>query len=251
MKEQQQSHPISESEDIGPFRITNPMEICYVLRSLTQRESFLTVYFNGGRDLLLTRILDADAKSGTFLFDLGGNPDSNQALYKTDKALFVASPEGVKIQFSTSQIRSGTFEGQPCFVAPLPPDLIKLQRREFFRLPTPIASPYTCQLQWPEGPAIKVELHDVSLGGAGLWFSAEYRSLLQQGVKIERASFDFGRAGYMSIDFEIRNSHSVVNRNGQTLYIVGVRFINLSRTQEASLQRLISQLERERKVLLG
>jgi len=251
MTENNTAQPISEAEDIGPFRITSPVEITYVLRSLTQRSSFLTVYFNSGRDLMLTRILDADAKSGRFLFDLGGSESSNQALLKADKALFVANPEGVKIQFSTAKVTMGVFEGKPCFIAPLPADLVKLQRREYFRLPTPIANPYTCQLHWPQGPQLVLDLHDVSLGGAGLWFPVEYRNLLAQGMHIERAGFDFGRAGNMSIDFEVRNWHSVTNRNDQTQYILGVRFINLSRTQEASLQRLISQLERERKALLG
>jgi flagellar brake protein len=251
MTENNPAQPIPEAEDIGPFRITSPVEISFVLRSLTQRASFLTVYFNNGRDLMLTHILDADAKTKRFLFDLGGSELSNQALLKADKALFVANPEGVKIQFSTAQVRTGVFEGKPCFVAPLPADLIKLQRREYFRLPTPIASPYTCRVQWPDGPELLIDLHDVSLGGAGLWFPAEYRHLLVPGIRIERAGFDFGRAGHMTIDFEVRNWHSITNRNNQTQYILGVRFINISRNQEASLQRLISQLERERKALLG
>ncbi len=55
----------------------------------------------------------------------------------------------------------------------------------------------------------------------------------------------------MRVDIEIRNCRSLVGRQGQMQYIVGVRFIHLGRAQEASLQKLISHLERERKALLG
>ncbi|SFN53298.1 c-di-GMP-binding flagellar brake protein YcgR, contains PilZNR and PilZ domains [Formivibrio citricus] len=243
--------PISEAEDIGPFRLASAAEVGFVLRTLAQRNDFVSIYFNSGRDMLLTRILDVDIKARTFVFDLSGHAQSNAALTKTDKAVFVATPDGVKIQFSTSEIRQVDFEGRPAFRAPFPPDLIKLQRRDFFRLPTPISNPYCCRLPIGDGDSMRLDVLDISLGGVGVRFSEAQVGKIEIGLKFSQVEFDFGPGGVMRINVEVRNRRAVVNRQGQTQYAVGMRFLGLSRAQEASLQRLISQLERERKALLG
>lgn len=245
------NRPISDAEDIGPYRLSSPLEVGFVLRSLVQRADFITVYFNGGRDLLLTRILHADAKSHMFVFDLGGHAQSNVALTKAEKAVFVATPEGVKIQFSTNNITLVDYENRPAFMAPFPADLIKLQRREFFRLLTPISNPYCCRLPLADDESQRLDVRDISLGGVGVWLPEAKIGKIEIGLKFSQVTFDFGPGGVMRIDVEVRNCRPVANRQGQTQYIVGMRFSGLSRTQEASLQRLISQLERERKGLIG
>ncbi|MBS1156713.1 MAG: hypothetical protein H6R07_2637 [Proteobacteria bacterium] len=245
------ARPIPESEDIGPYRLSSPVEVGFVLRSLAQRADFVTVYFNSGRDLLLTRILDANLKAREFIFDLSGHRASNVALQRVEKAVFVAMPEGVKVQFSTGPIREISYEGEPAFAAPFPPDLIKLQRREFFRLVTPRSNPYICRLPLKSDDPVRLEVHDISLGGAGMWFPAASIGKIDIGMKFQQVMFDFGPGGVMRVDVEVRNCRPVVNRQGQTQYIVGVRFSNMSRAQEASLQKLISLLERERKALIG
>lgn len=245
------ARPISEAEDIGPFRLTSAGEVGFVLRSLAQRNDFVSIYFNSGRDMLLTRILDVDIKARTFVFDLSGHSQSNAALTKADKAVFVATPDGVKIQFSTTEIRQVDHEGRPAFCAPFPPDLIKLQRRDFFRLPTPISNPYYCRLPIGDGDLVRLDVLDISLGGVCVRFSESQVGKIEIGLKFPQVEFDFGPGGGMRINVEVRNRRAAVNRQGQTQYMVGLRFLGLSRSQEASLQRLISQLERERKALLG
>lgn len=244
-------HPISEAEDIGPYRLTAPTEIGFVLRSLAQRGDFVSISFNSGREMLLTRILDVDLKAREFVFDLSGHEQSNLALTKTEKAIFMAAPEGVRVQFVTRHVRRVSHEGQPAFAAPFPADLIKLQRRDYFRLQTPISSPYLCRLAVPGCEPLRLEVHDVSLGGVGIWCPENRIDKLEVGLKLAQVTFDFGPGGVMRIDVEVRNRRPIVNRQGQTQYLIGLLFCNLARTQEAALQRLISQLERERKALLG
>ena len=83
------ARPISEAEDIGPYRLASPLEVGFILRSLVQRADFVTIYFNGGHDMMLTRILDVDMKAHRFVFDLSGHGPSNEALQKAEKAVFV------------------------------------------------------------------------------------------------------------------------------------------------------------------
>jgi len=227
------------------------VEVGFVLRTLAQRADFVTAYFNSGKDMLLTRILDVDLKARRFIFDLSGHEASNVGIQKAEKVVFIAMPDGVRVQFSTNRIQSTMHEGQPALSAPFPPDLIKLQRREFFRLPTPLSSPYFCRLILNNDDALRLELRDISLGGAGMWFPATHIDLIDLGMKFPQVVFDLGPGGVIRFDIEVRNYRSVENRQGQTQYIVGVQFCNLSRSQEANLQKLISHLERERKALIG
>lgn len=243
--------PIPESDDIGPYRLSSPVEVGFVLRTLAQRADFVTAYFNAGKEMLLTRILDVNLKARQFVFDLSGHQASNAAIQKAEKVVFIALPEGVKVQFSTGQIREILHEGRPAFSAPFPPDLIKLQRREFFRLPTPLSNPYFCRLTLGNDSPLRLELRDISLGGAGMWFPETHIARIELGMKFQQVMFDLGPGGVMRLDIEVRNYRSIVNRQGQTQYIVGVRFCNMSRALESNLQKLISHLERERKALIG
>lgn len=250
-QEESAARPISDEEDIGPYRMSSPVEVAFILRSLAQRAEFITIYYNGGRDLMLTRILESDLNKHEFIFDLSGHKASNIAIQKAERAIFVGLPDGVKVQFTTHSIREVDYEGQPAFAAPFPKDVIKLQRRQFFRLLTPRTKPYICRITLPGQESMRLEIHDISLGGMGIWFPTDLYDHIEIGQKIDNVMIDLGPGGIMRGKIEIRNCRPVESRQGQTQYIVGVAFIGFTRAQEANLQKLISQLEKERKALLG
>lgn len=243
--------PINEQEDIAPYRITAIMEIAFVLRSLAQNNTNLAIYFNAGRDMMLSRVLNVDSKAQQFIIDVGGHEPSNAAIAQAERILFVTTLDGVKVQFSVVSVKLGQFEGKPAFVVGFPKDLIKLQRREFFRLLTPITNPLSCDLTLPSGVKTQLELHDISLGGAGIWLKDEQHTQMQAGIIIQHAYFDFAAAGTAKLDVEIRSTHPITMAHGKVRWLVGVRFIDLPRGIEASLQRLLAHLERERKTLIG
>lgn len=241
--------PINEQEDIAPYRITAIMEIAFVLRNLAQNNTNLGIYFNAGRDMMLSRVLNVDSKTQQFIIDVGGHEASNIAIIQAERILFVTALDGVKVQFSVSGVKLSQFEGKPAFIINFPNDLIKLQRREFFRLLTPITNPLTCDLSLPDGIKTQLELHDISLGGAGIWLKDEQQ--MQAGLIIHHAYFNFSAAGTAKLDIEIRSTHPVTMAHGKVRWLVGVRFIDLPRNIETNLQRLLAHLERERKALTG
>ena len=244
--------PINEQEDIAPYRISAKMEIAFVLRNLMQNTANLAIYFNAGHDMLLSRVLHVDSKAHQFVIDVGGHAPSNLAIAQAERILFVAALDGVKIQFSVTSVKLGDFEEKPAFIIDFPNDLIKLQRRDFFRLLTPITNPLTCDLTLPSGVKTQLELHDISLGGAGIWLKDEQQhQQIQAGTIIQQAYFDFAAAGTAKLNIEIRSIHPVTMAHGKVRWLAGVRFIELPRSIEANLQRLLAHLERERKLLIG
>ncbi len=251
MGESEQVSPISDGEDIEAYRITAPMEIGAVLRTLAQRGTFITIYVNEGRELILSRILEVDIKGKTFIFDVGGNAESNQVLLNSARSLVLAIPDGVKIQFAVGIVRNCQYQGSPALTAAFPADLIKLQRREYYRLPTPVARPYRCQLLLSNGSREWLNVHDVSLGGVGAWVPNEIKPLIERGNIYNEVSFDFGPAGIMKLNFEVRSLRQLEQRPGQFAWMMGCQYANLPRQTEANIQRLMAQLEAERKALTG
>lgn len=250
-EQQHPQTPVAEGEDIGPFQLTNPLEIGAVLRQLVLRGDFVTLYFSQGRQLMLSRLLGVDIPKRELLLDVGGHEATNNALLASERNIVVGTPDGVKIQFVLGKPRKTTFEGSPAFAAAFPADLIKLQRREFFRIETPLTRPYICEATLKDGKRVALELHDLSLGGIGVWAPPPIALSLNPGDVIERAQLELGANGVLAVDLEMRSRRVTVRGSGQEIYLVGCKFVNTSRAGEATLQRLMAQLERERKALTG
>ena len=81
------------------FGRRNPLEIGVQLRNLVNRGDFLTVQYEGGQ--LVTQILDVDVRARTFSFDWGALPEQNKGTLASPTCTFRASPEGVRVEFST------------------------------------------------------------------------------------------------------------------------------------------------------
>ncbi|MBM3114945.1 flagellar brake protein [Jeongeupia naejangsanensis] len=244
------THPLAESDDLAPYTLGNPLEVAAVLRNLMNRGDFVTIYFDHGKSMLTTRILDVDPKARRFRFDWAGQDATNRALQASPRNVFVALPDGVKVQFVCAAPDIVQHEGAPAFEAALPAQLVKLQRREFFRLQTPIVTPYRCHTHLPDGTAVGFNLHDISLGGVGLWAGAINAGLLTRGEILRDATLELGSGISFQTDLSVRGVRTVLLPQGEQ-QLLGCQFVALPRGAEAALQRQIAQLERERRALTG
>jgi c-di-GMP-binding flagellar brake protein YcgR len=86
--------------------------------------------------------------------------------------LLTAAIDKVKVQFTLGKLSETQHAGLPAFSAALPDKLLRLQRRECFRLSTPITKPVKCiaMIKRADGSTFLLEasLLDISGGGIGL-----------------------------------------------------------------------------------
>lgn len=239
---------LTGSEDISQFTLDSPVEVIFQLRALVNRHEMVSVYFNHGKDTLLTTLIDVDAQRGEFLFDLGPSEEVNRRLLASDRAVFVATPDGIKMQFASGPVSLSQDDAGRLFRCKLPPDIVKLQRREYFRVETPIANPLVCQIHQPI--PMKLPLHDISLGGLSLVRSGSMPELERMALLID-CRVALPGFGALIFDLEVRNHRLLINRNGSQLELVGCRFIKLNGKMESLLQRYMNQIERERRNLAG
>lgn len=236
--------------DLSKYTLTQPLEIAHHLKGIALSGHMVTVFSNKGRTFILTRLLDVDAKSGTMMLDWGANPETNQQLLTSERNVFVCSPDGVKTQFVTGPVRRVDYQGQPAFEVGLPEQVIKLQRREFFRIQTPVAQPVLCRIGDYPGHIMELALFDISLGGVSMWLPAVHTPGFDIGQQFHDCAIDLAPFGHLQVGLEIRHHLEVRLKNGLEMVRIGSVYLGMNTARENLVQRYVAHLERERRALV-
>lgn len=232
--------------DISGYMIHSRIEMIYILRAIQNKNELVTAYFNQGQDFILTSIIDVDSDTGSVTLDYGANELMNQRIMESDKTLLVTTQEKVKVQFVAGRMEKINLHGRPAFRTALPKELLKLQRREFYRLVTPVINPILCSISKPDNSKDAVTIADISLGGIAI---THYQGKLQFeiGDQFKACRILLPDIGTVATDIEIRNEQEITMKNGAINHRAGCMFINLHSSQQAIIQRYIIKLDRERR----
>lgn len=237
--------------DLAKYTLASPAEIAQHLNNIAKNGHMVTVFANKGKNFILTRLLDVDFKTASFTFDWGSEEETNEQLLSSERNVFVCSPEGVKTQFVTGQVSKVMLEGRPAFRCELPAQVIKLQRREFFRIQTPLSSPVFCHIEDFGQRSIDLPLFDISLGGMSLWLPEVDTPGFDIGQQYHKCTIDLKPFGTLSIGLEVRHRLASRMRNGNEAMRIGCSYLKLTTQMETMIQRYVGFLERERRALVG
>lgn len=236
-------------EEIERCTLKGRREITFQLRALIKQGERVSVNFDGGRQSFLTVLIDISEDESHLYFDIGGSDDSNRAFLKADHCIFTSNVDGIRIQFSVPQAREKVLRGERVFVVPVPKSLIRLQRRDVFRLQLPSSKPYICRIRRGSPQEKELPLHDISLGGVGIQWSEkpEFEPL----EIIENSWIDLRDSGALALTLQVRYITALENRAGKPLWHMGCQFLKLSALNETLIQRFMARLEAERRALLA
>lgn len=246
---------LEQADDYSSYLLHSPAEILSVLRSLTQKGALITVYFDRGQSFLLTSLIALNPSRDEVIFDLGSNDEMNRRALLADKLIFTTLIDKVKVQFKLLGLAQTQFEGRTAFVGAIPKTLLRLQRREYFRLSTPIANPILLNATINRGDgskaSIDLPLLDISGGGIGLMTTPEQASLFQKGDRLENCRIRLPDEGPLSVTICVRNAYDVTTRSGLRHVRLGCEFVDLPSLKLTLVQRYITRVERERKARLN
>ncbi|WP_127476887.1 flagellar brake protein [Sulfurivermis fontis] len=230
------------------YRVDSRMEILRVLGDLARGLQLVTAYFNEGSDFILTTILRLDEEHNRLVLDYGPDDSLNQRLLAARRILFVTRHNQVRVQFTSESIQKATFQGAPAFVIPLPASIIRIQRREYYRLATPIGRHLNISLATPDGGTISAHIVDISVGGVGIIEPPEGRQCgWEPGSIVPGCRIELPEEGVIHADIEIRNRYQVDSRDGTPLYRIGCRLLGLDSRSNAAILRYIHRVELERR----
>lgn len=236
------------SEEYARFRIFARAEIVGLLINLEEERSPVTLYFNQS-GFIVSRVLSVDSAARSIIMDLGADPAANEQLIAADEVLAFTTLHNVTLEFSLGRVQPLQLDDGPAIRAALPEFMLRLQRRENFRVPTPLLRPISIAIPAtdPKEPALLLRISDISCGGLGVEGDAT-SAHLKAGSVLDNCRFELPDVGQVIAALEIR--HVDRSEEGAKLRIrFGLRFLTLSPQMAALVQRYVMKLEREWRAL--
>ncbi|AKJ27447.1 flagellar brake protein [Caldimonas brevitalea] len=238
------AEPIGNDIDVGPYRLTDPVQIGVALQALATAAEAVTAYPPDIAASVLGRVTSVDMAARRWTFEtLVETPVPDGA------ALFVAISHGIKLQFGLDVVQWQLVPGQPTrATCPFPAELIKLQRREFHRLDAPLGRPYVAEFTL-HGQHYALNVYDLSLGGVGLRAAPHEAVGLSVGRRLSKVRLELGHGELLVVDLDIRLRRAFRSYLLGEQFHIGCRFVDLATTTQADLKRITGQLETERQAL--
>lgn len=233
-------------KDPSPYWVTSPDEIQYTLKRLASKPELVCLYADHQRQSFILSALLA-VNSDQLIFDYGPDSVSNQHILQAKTVCCVAHLNSVHYQFEINTINATQFNDKLAFQCEIPKTIIRLQRRDSYRLSVPLSTPLSCRfpLDYEDG---EISISDISLGGLGLL--GYFPDIpLEVGNILRNCRIELPQFGVITADIEVCTSNEQLLKNGIRTLRSGCRFINLSGTGQTLLQRYINQVERKRLVL--
>ena len=235
---------LSQADIEERFHITGQRVVALTLAGYARDAVPFSVHF--GEELLVTTLLAVLPERQQLIFDCSGAAALNQRLLQAGQCLLTGRPEGIQVQFSGGPVSEVKHAGRPAFAMALPAFIVRLQRRDGFRIATPRANPLRFFGRTPDGAALELPAFDISVTGIGL-LAATPPEHLAPGMVLERCRFRLPDDS-QDLHLAARVQHITEKevRGGVRQWRVGMHFLDLPAGAEHRLQRYIARLERER-----
>ncbi len=234
------------SEDIERFKVRSTSEIDRLVVAMLESKGFVTVYSDTMQDFLVTGIVGVERKKRHLYLGCGSDEKVNQALLESPQVMFTTTLDHIRIQFTTPALRRLVYDNEATFQADFPSEIIRFQRREYFRLATQILKPIKCYIPVEEG-AVETTVVDISVGGLGM-LAARQGVPLQAGREYSGCRLELPDSGTFLVSLRIRTTYDVTLKNGVLSHRLGCEFVSLPGYVENEIQRYILRLERERRM---
>ncbi|HNH52866.1 MAG TPA: flagellar brake protein [Nitrosomonas sp.] len=240
----------SQEESRENFRIHSEIDILFILRGIMQTNSLITLYPDYASDFILASIIAIDTDKREMVIDYGTNDKNCQKALHCKELVFVTTQNRVKIEFVCDQIKKTQYKGKDVIVVNIPKSLLRIQRRSYFRITTPIVKPLKCIIPIPgRDPSAKAEvaLLDISCGGIAV---IDQHPIINfdPGMIYSDCKIVLPDIGAITVNIQVKNTYEITLRNGQNCMRAGCQFIELKASMEAMIQRYIIKQEQMRKV---
>jgi c-di-GMP-binding flagellar brake protein YcgR len=221
-----------------------------MLRQLREHNVLVNAYYDNNNGCAVTALLAVNPDFEEVVFDLPNEALATRRLLAAKGITFVAFVESIKLQFTVESASTTQFDGKPALRVRLPEQMLRLQRRDYFRVRTPIAKPAHCLV--PHGDDgqryEKLRLLDISVGGCALQASAE-RFALKNGQDLHGCILDLPGIGGVNVGIKVRHVEPIP-RDPQQLR-AGCEFFDIAPQARMMLQRYVNKLDAEQRKAAG
>ena len=241
-----------DDEEHSPFALREPGEIAALLRGLVEARSLITTSLLPGGHACPTALL-AVREDGTLVLD--GNRDEalNERMGAARRLLCMAQLDLVPIRFRLAAPTRIVHEGYVAFASPWPQAVLRMQRREMYRLQTPAAAPAILHLVGAADAALAaapgLRVLDISGGGLAIAIPDGAQAPFQAPGAPISCLLRLGDAPPLPVAVQAvyLRTHEV---RGVLYWRAGCRFVDMAAPVEQQLMQYIFQVERQRNARL-
>lgn len=239
--------------------IHNVAEIRPTLRRLHERRILVNVHLERGGQSFVSALLDVT--DDALILDASPDEWLNKRAASSARLTCSAQLDGVRIQFDLDGATLVTHEGLNALELPLPESMLRLQRRESFRLSVPQHSPIQCVVNVPAPrtetapgspvqPSVETRprVVDISTEGIALLFPTGDVALAM-GTVLPDASITLPEGDNARLTLRVQNLQHTTLPNGAQSTRIGCSMVGVTPRFAAQIQRYIFKIERERKLL--
>lgn len=238
-------------EALPRFQIHNPKEIRHQLRIIAEHRHLLIAHIDGGALTFVTTVLALTEDGQGMILDSSSDARIMDRSERAETLVCSGQLDGVRIQFVAASPRGFPHDGIEALRCDLPDMLLRLQRRESFRLPVPVTSPLTCRLDIRDdsGKPIPLEVRvlDISSEGIGLLLT-DADAPLKAGLTID-GELNLPDLGVTHVPLHVRNIARVEDQNRKLSMRVGFQLVDPPMRVVSAIQRYVFKIERERRLL--
>lgn len=238
------------SQDVE-FRIISKKEMMFILQDIAEKGTRVALYYDEAENFIMTSLYGAN-EDGLWL-DVSPSHEENKRILLSHKITLVSLHQHVKVQFMSPKIVRSLLEGDETFYLDLPDYMLRIQRRDYFRLSIPASTPVKCVIpikpynpDKPEEPEVirSVPVLDISGGGVCL-LCGEHETDLYTKAVFQDCQISLPDTGAIRVNIEIKNHVKFTPRDGLVHTRVGCQFIRMNNQTSSLLQSYITRLQSE------
>lgn len=233
------------TEEEKRFLIESRFEIAHILQSAVDKALRVTAHYSRS-EFVMTSFLAVEPDLDRLVFELPPERGKAARITSSREITFITNQDGIRIKFRADGAAMTTHEGQPALVSRLPPALVRLQRREYFRVTCPLENPAVCVIpSAAQGQAHKTEAAVLDLSLGGVMLRNPHAELdLKVGEVLKDCVVSLPEVGSFTTAIEVRTAHPVTLKNGSVTMHVGCRFIDPPAAGLTKVQLYTMVLER-------
>ena len=221
-------------------KLTERKKIIAILHQLKADHELLSVTVPGCKDKANTAILGTKAEKGQFYLDELNSRLAHEAFLKSRKARVDCRLQGMELSFVVHMLRANTASGIALYELAIPNTVMRLQRRDSFRLRLSPGLIVPVTLAHYEGDSVRGEAMDLSAGGVGLFLHT--RNIPSRGQILHNLSISVPGSRPFKASVEVRFAR--LEQVHHTLR-VGGRFVNLDPGQERQIAQFLAEQQRK------
>lgn len=238
-----------QADDYSQYLLWEKTDILFNLRGLLQKRAMISAFIDASADSFLTALLAVTPDERHLILDAAADDSLNRRVEGAEQLICVAQLEKIKIQFAAREIVRFPFEGHEAFRVRMPDVVLRLQRREYYRLTAPISHSLSCLIPVAEGESARprsVEASVIDISGGGIAVLVPPQGLaFEPEMEFADCRLMLPETGPIVTAIKVRNLFRITHPNGQVMLRAGCEFLGLPGNMSTTIQRYILRTERE------